>query len=56
MAKRFVLRIIERGIKPENLPPAENIKKVERRVAKEDKHILKDTSKLPKKKNKDNDL
>lgn len=48
--------LLERGIKPENLPPAENIKKVERRVAKEDKHILKDTSKLPKKKNKDNDL
>lgn len=48
--------LLERGIKPENLPPAENIKKVERRVVKEDKHILKDTSKLPKKKNKDNDL
>lgn len=31
--------LLERGIKPENLPPAENIKKVERRVAKEDKHI-----------------
>ena len=28
-----------RGIKPENLPPAEDIKKVERRMAKEEKQI-----------------
>ncbi len=39
----------QRGIKPEELPPAENIKKVERRVAKDEKEMLKDTSKLPKK-------
>ena len=39
----------QRGIKPENLPPAEDIKKVERRVAKEEKIIVKNTSKLPKK-------
>lgn len=38
----------QRGIRPEELPPAENIKKVERRVAKDEKEMLKDTSKLPK--------
>ena len=40
----------QRGIKPEELPPAEDIKKVERRVAKDEKNMLKDTQKLPKKK------
>ena len=39
----------QRGIKPEELPPAEDIKKVERRVAKDEKNIQKDTPKLPKK-------
>lgn len=38
-----------RGIKPENLPPAEDIKKVERRVASNEKKIEKTSSKLPKK-------
>ena len=38
----------QRGIRPEELPPAEDIKKVERRVAKEEKNIVKDTPKLPK--------
>lgn len=37
----------QRGIKPEDLPPAEDIKKVERRVTKEEKSMLKDVSKLP---------
>lgn len=37
------------GIKPENLPPAEYIKKVERRVASNEKKIEKTSSKLPKK-------
>jgi DNA-damage-inducible protein D len=40
----------QRGIKPEELPPAEDIKKVERRVAKDEKKMLKDSSKLPKEK------
>ena len=40
----------QRGIKPEELPPAEDIKKVERRVAKDEKSMLKGTSKLPPKK------
>ena len=39
----------QRGIKPEELPPAEDIKKVERRVAKDEKTMQKETSKLPKK-------
>ena len=40
----------QRGIKPEELPPAEDIKKVERRVAKDEKEILKESKKLPKEK------
>ena len=39
----------QRGIKPENLPPAEDIKKVERRVTSNEKKIEKTSSKLPKK-------
>lgn len=42
----------KRGIQPENLPPAEDIKKVERRVAKEEKALEKSTKKLPKKEEK----
>ena len=38
----------QRGIKPEELPPAEDIKKVERRVAKDEKEMQKETQKLPK--------
>ncbi len=39
----------KRGIRPENLPPAEDIKRVERRVAKEEKRLEKNTPKLPRK-------
>ncbi len=39
----------QRGIKPEELPPAEDIKKVERRVNSNEKKIEKTTQKLPKK-------
>ena len=39
----------QRGIKPENLPPAEDIKKVERRVESNEKKIEKTSNKLPKK-------
>lgn len=42
--------LCQRGIKPENLPPAEDIKKVERRVASNDKKIEKNSPKLPSKK------
>lgn len=37
-----------RGIRPENLPAAEDIKKVERKVASEEKQIAKTATKLPK--------
>lgn len=40
----------KRGIRPEDLPAAEDIKKLERRVASEEKRIEKTSSKLPKKK------
>ena len=40
----------QRGIRPEELPPAEDIKKLERRVASEHKKIEKSSPKLPKKK------
>jgi len=39
---------VQRGIKPEELPPAEDIKKVERRVAKDEKNMQKDSKILPK--------
>ena len=38
----------QRGIKPEDLPPAEDIKKVERRVARDEKDLKEATQKLPK--------
>lgn len=38
----------ERGIKPENLPPEEDIKKVERRIKSSEKQISKSTFKNPK--------
>lgn len=40
--------LLDRGIHPEELPAAEDIKKVERRVAREDKLLEKNTKKLPK--------
>jgi len=40
----------KRGIIPETLPPAEDIKKLERRVTSDEKSIEKTTQKLPKKK------
>ncbi len=36
----------DRGIKPEELPPEEDIKKVQRKVASEDREILKKMKKL----------
>lgn len=38
----------KRGIKPEELPAAEDIKKLERRVAAEEKKLEKSAEKLPK--------
>lgn len=38
--------LLERGIRPEKLPPEEDIKKLERRVTKESKNIGKNPDKL----------
>ena len=43
----------QRGIKPEELPPAEDIKKLERKVARDEKKIEQISPKLPKNKNRD---
>ncbi|MDD3505494.1 MAG: hypothetical protein PHX65_02975 [Sulfurimonas sp.] len=40
----------ERGIKPEELPPAEDLKKLERKVKSDEKKMIKQSA-LPKKKN-----
>ena len=40
--------LLQRGIRPEELPAAEDIKKVERRVSREEKQLEKNTQKLPK--------
>ena len=45
-AVRKILR--ERGIKPENLPPSEDIKKIKRRLESEEKKVSKTTKKLNK--------
>lgn len=37
----------QRGIKPENLPPAEDIKKLERRVKSQEKKIAAQSGRLP---------
>ena len=41
----------QRGIKPEDLPPAEDIRKIERKVVRDEKKIEQASSKLPKDKN-----
>lgn len=38
----------QRGIKPEELPPAKDIKKVERKVAKDEKQLQEKSQRLPK--------
>ena len=46
----------QRGIKPENLPPAEDIKKLERRVKSQEKKLATQSGKLPgKRTNRGND-
>ena len=40
----------QRGIKPEELPPAEDIKKLERKVARDERKIERASRKLPKNK------
>lgn len=38
--------LLKRGVKPEQLPPAEDVKKVERRIKSDDKKILKEVKKI----------
>lgn len=40
--------LIERGVKPENLPPSEDTKKIQSRLNKDEKTLLKDTKKQKK--------
>ena len=42
--------LIERGIQPENLPPADDIKKIQRKLDSDDKNVLKEVKKLLKQK------
>ena len=49
-AVRKILK--ERGVQPENLPSAEDVKKVKRRINSDDKKVLKDVKKAKGKKNK----
>ncbi len=41
MLTRYACYLVERGIRPETLPPAEDVKKVERRLASDEKKSLK---------------
>ncbi len=42
--------LAQRGIVPESLPPEEDIKKLERRVKTDEKHLEKQSGRLPKSK------
>lgn len=44
--------LLKRGVKPEQLPPAEDVKKVERRIKSDDKKILKEVKKIQEQKKK----
>jgi DNA-damage-inducible protein D len=44
--------MIDRGIVPENLPPAEDVKKIERRLTSEEKKALENKNKKDKNKKK----
>lgn len=48
LAVRKILK--ERGVKPEALPPAEDIGKLKRKLSSEEKNVLKDVKKISKKK------
>ena len=39
--------LLQRGVKPENLPVAEDVHKVKRRLNKEEKKTLQESQKLP---------
>ncbi len=42
--------LLERGIKPENLPRAEDIKKIQGKLDSDEKSVLKEVKKIKKKK------
>ena len=42
--------LLERGIKPENLPAAEDVKKLQRKLESDNKKILKESKKVKMKK------
>lgn len=42
--------LVERGIFPEQLPVAADIKKIQRKLSSDDKNVLKDTKKVARKK------
>ena len=42
--------MLKRGVQPEELPPAEDLEKVKRRLAAEQKQVLRNTKKLKPKK------
>ena len=44
--------LIERGVKPESLPPAEDLGKVKRRLEGDEKKVLKDVKRVQGKKKK----
>jgi len=50
LAVRKILK--ERGVKPENLPPAEDVKKVQRQLVSDEKKVLKEVKKIKGKKKK----
>ena len=41
--------LLKRGIQPENLPPAEDVKKIQRKLDSDDKKVLKESKKSRKK-------
>jgi DNA-damage-inducible protein D len=41
--------LLQRGVRPENLPPAEDVKKLERRLENEEKKVVKTAKKINKK-------
>ncbi len=41
--------LLQRGVKPESLPPAEDVKKLERRLENDEKKVIKSTNQSRKK-------
>ena len=45
--------LLDRGVKPEQLPSSEDVKKVQRRIDSEEKRVLKEVKNLQNKKKKE---